>query len=210
MWPSVYAESWESLSIFPRVSWKQLPESQQLLKHHGPWKRPWSASWDRSPACGFLHHNRGTGCFQDTSCACHWSTCCCWPAWKRGSPAEYWAVSWEQETEMISRRSWQMRPLEMCLPYFGRLWQDQRQKLSLASENKTQKPLFPPALHGGIYSHIPSSSNQQSLPKHTCFGMRWIFLVPGQRYGPRSDWEALGNNDGRAHYSLNLVERHSI
>ena len=25
---------------------------KQLLKHCGPWERPWSASWDRSPACG--------------------------------------------------------------------------------------------------------------------------------------------------------------
>jgi len=35
MRPSVCAESWGSLSIFPRVSRKQLPEYQQLLKHHG-------------------------------------------------------------------------------------------------------------------------------------------------------------------------------
>ena len=36
MWPSVCTESWGSLSIFPRVSWKWLPENQQLLKHCGP------------------------------------------------------------------------------------------------------------------------------------------------------------------------------
>jgi len=30
MWPLVCAESWELLSIFLRVSWKQLPEYQQL------------------------------------------------------------------------------------------------------------------------------------------------------------------------------------
>jgi len=33
--PSVCAEFWGLLSIFPRVSRKQLPEYQQLLKHHG-------------------------------------------------------------------------------------------------------------------------------------------------------------------------------
>ena len=86
--PSVCVESWGSLSIFPRVSRRQLPEYQQLLKHRGLWKRPWSASWDRSPTCGLLHHNRGTDYFQDASCACRWSTFHCWPAWKRGPPAE--------------------------------------------------------------------------------------------------------------------------
>ena len=63
MQPSVCTEIWGSLSIFPRVSQRQLLEYQQLLKHCGLWKRPWSASWDRSPACGLLHHNKGTGCF---------------------------------------------------------------------------------------------------------------------------------------------------
>ena len=43
------------LSIFPRISQKQ------LLKYCGPWKRPWSASWGKSSACGLLHYNRGTG-----------------------------------------------------------------------------------------------------------------------------------------------------
>jgi len=52
--------------------------------------------------------------------------------------------------EMILRRSWQMRPLEIGSSYFGRLQQDQRWKLSLASKNETQEPLFPPALHGGV------------------------------------------------------------
>ena len=64
-WPLVCAESWKSLSIFPRVSRKQ------LLKHCGLWERPLSASWDRSPAYGLLHHNRGTDCFWDASCAHH-------------------------------------------------------------------------------------------------------------------------------------------
>ena len=39
-WPSVCAESWGLLFIFPRVSRRQLPEYQQLLKHRGPWERP--------------------------------------------------------------------------------------------------------------------------------------------------------------------------
>ena len=38
---------------------------------------PWSAFWSRSPACGLLHCNRGTGCFWDTSCTRYWSTCHC-------------------------------------------------------------------------------------------------------------------------------------
>ena len=75
--PSVCAESWGSLSIFPRVSWKQLLEYQQLLKHCGLWERLWSASWDRSPACGLLHCNRGIDCFRDASCTCRWSTYHC-------------------------------------------------------------------------------------------------------------------------------------
>ena len=76
-WPSVCAESWGSLSIFPRVSQKQLPEYQQLLKHCNLWERSWSASWDKSLACSLLHHNKGTGCFWDTSCTHRWSTCHC-------------------------------------------------------------------------------------------------------------------------------------
>ena len=98
--PSVCAEFWESLSIFPRVSQRQLLEYQQLLKHHSLWERLWSASWDRSPACSLLHHNRGTDCFRDASCTCCWLTCHCWPAWKRDPPAEYWVASWEWGTEM--------------------------------------------------------------------------------------------------------------
>ena len=35
-WLSVCAESWGSLSIFPKVSQRQLPEYQQLLKHPSP------------------------------------------------------------------------------------------------------------------------------------------------------------------------------
>ena len=89
IWPSVCTESWELLSIFLRVSRRQLPEYQQLLKHCGLWKRPWTASWNKSPTYGLLHHNRGTDCFQDASCTRHWSTFHCWPAWKRGPSAEY-------------------------------------------------------------------------------------------------------------------------
>ena len=69
--PSVCVEFWGSLSIFLRVSRRQLPEYQQLLKHCGLWERLWSASWDRSPTYGLLHHNRSTDCFRDASCACH-------------------------------------------------------------------------------------------------------------------------------------------
>ena len=119
--PSVYMESWGSLSIFLRVSQKQLLEYQQLLKHHGLWERPWSASWDRSPACGLLHCNRGIDCFRDASCAHHWSTCCCWPAWKRGPPAEYWVVFWERGMEITWRKSsGRMRLPETDLPCSGR------------------------------------------------------------------------------------------
>ena len=53
-----------------------------------------------------------------------------------------------------------MRPLEIGLLYFGRLWQNQRWKLSLASKSKTQGPLSPLALHGGIYSHVSSNGDQ--------------------------------------------------
>ena len=49
---------------------------------------------------------------------------------------EYWVVSCEWGTEMILRGSWQMRLLEICLPYSERSQQDQRWKLSLASENE--------------------------------------------------------------------------
>ena len=31
-------------------------------------KAPWFYSWNRSPTCSLLHHNRGTGCSQNTSC----------------------------------------------------------------------------------------------------------------------------------------------
>ena len=95
MQPSVCVEFWGLLSIFPRVSWRQLPEYQQLLKHCNIWKRPWSASWNRSLVCGFLYCNRGIDCFWDISYTCHWSTCYCWPAWKRSPPAECWVASWE-------------------------------------------------------------------------------------------------------------------
>ena len=61
---------------------------------------PWFASWDRSPACGLLHCNRGTDCFWGASCTRHWSACHCWPAWKRGPPAECWVASWERGTEI--------------------------------------------------------------------------------------------------------------
>ena len=73
--------------------------------------------------------------FQDAFYACHWSTCHCWLAWKRGPPMKSWVVSWKQGTKMISRRrrSWQMRLSEMSLLYFGKPWQDQRWKLFLAS-----------------------------------------------------------------------------
>ena len=53
-----------------------------------------------------------------------------------------------------------MRLLEICLPYSGRPWQDQRWKLSLASKSETQEPLSLPALHGDVRSHIPSSGDQ--------------------------------------------------
>ena len=100
MQPSVYVKSWGSLSIFLRVSRKQLLEYQQLLKYNGLWERPWSASSDRSPACGLLHHNRDTDCFWGAFYTCHWSTCHCWPAWKRGSLTEYWVTFWKQGMEM--------------------------------------------------------------------------------------------------------------
>ena len=82
---------------------------------------------EQEPACGLLHCNRGTGCFQGTSCTHHWSTCYCWPAWKRGPSMEYWVVFWEQGTEMTWRKSsWWMRLLKVCLPCSRRPWQDQR------------------------------------------------------------------------------------
>ena len=63
--------------------------------------------------------------------------------------------------EMTWRKSsWQMRLPEMDLPCSGRLWQNQRWKLFLASRSETQKPLFPLVLYGGIHGLVPSSSNQ--------------------------------------------------
>ena len=53
-----------------------------------------------------------------------------------------------------------MKPPEIYLPYFGKLQQDQRWKLSLASENETQGPLSPPVLHSSIRGHISSSGDQ--------------------------------------------------
>ena len=53
-----------------------------------------------------------------------------------------------------------MRPLEVYLPYSGRLWQNQRWKLFLASGSGTQKSLSLPALHGGVRGLIPSSGDQ--------------------------------------------------
>ena len=210
MWLSVCMESWESLSIFLRVSQKQLLEYQQLLKHRSLWERPWSASWDRSPACGLLHRNRGTDCFRDTSCAHHWSTCHCWPAWKRGPPAEYWVASWEQRIEITQRKSSQwMRLPEIDLPCSGELWQYQRQKLFLASGSETQQPFFLPTLHSSICSLVPSNSDQWSLLKHTYPGTRWVFLVPGQRQDSKSNQRAFGNNNGIEYYSPNLIRRYS-
>ena len=90
MWPLVYAESWRSLSIFLRVSEKQ------LLKYYSILVGLWSTSWDRSPTCSLLHHNRGIYCFLDTSYTCHWSTCYCWPVSKRDLFTENWIISWKQ------------------------------------------------------------------------------------------------------------------
>ena len=202
MWLSVCMESWESLSIFLRVSQKQLLEYQQLLKHCGP--------WDRSLACSLLHCNRGTGYFRDTSCACHWSTCYCQPAWKRGLSAEYWVTSWKQRIEITQKKSSQwMRLPEINLPYSEELWQYWRWKLFLASGSKTQWPLFLPTLHSSIYSLVSSSSNQWSLLKHTYPGTRWVFLVPGQRQDSKSNQRAFGNNNGIEYYSPNLIRRYS-
>ena len=47
----------------------------------------------------------------------------------------------------------------MSLLYSGRLWQDQRWKLFLASKSETQGPLSLPILHSGVHGHIPSSGN---------------------------------------------------
>ena len=210
MQPSVCVESWGSLSIFPRVSQRQLLVYQQLLKHCSFWERLWSASWDRSPACGLLHRNRGIDCFQGASCTRHWSTCHYWPAWKRGPPAEYQVASWEQGTEMTQRKgSWWMRPLEMNLLYSGGSWQNWRWKLFLASGSETQGPLSLPTLYSGIHSLFSSSGNQQSSLKHTYPGTRQVFLVPRQRWDPGSNQEAPGNNDGTGHYSPNLIGRHN-
>ena len=52
-----------------------------------------------------------------------------------------------------------MRPLEMDLPYSGRLWQGWRWKHFLAFESETQGPLSLPVLHSGIHSHVPSSGD---------------------------------------------------
>ena len=63
--------------------------------------------------------------------------------------------------EMTWRKgSWQIRLLEMNLPYSERPLWDQKWKLSLTSKNKTRRPLFPPVLYSSIHSHIPSSSNK--------------------------------------------------
>jgi len=63
--------------------------------------------------------------------------------------------------EMVWRKMiWQMKPLEMYLPYSGRLCHYQQWKLSLASENETQEPLFLPTWYSGIYSCIFSSGDQ--------------------------------------------------
>ena len=159
--PSVCAESWGLLSISLRVSQRQLLEYQQLLKHCSPWERLWSTSWDKSPAYSLLHHNRGTNCFQDAFCACYWSTCHCWPAWKRDLPMEYWVASWEQGMKVAWRKSsWWMRPPEMNLPCSGRPWQNWRWKLFLTSKSKTQRPLSLPALHSSVCGLVSSSGNQ--------------------------------------------------
>ena len=56
--------------------------------------------------------------------------------------------------------SWQMRLLEIGLPYSGMLWHDQRWKFSLASGSETQEPFSLPILHGSIHGHISSSGDQ--------------------------------------------------
>ena len=83
----VCVEFWGLLSIFPRVSWKQ------LLQHYGLWRWLWSVSWDKSLTYGLLDHNRGTDCFWAASYAHYQSTCHCWPAWKRYLLVENWVVS---------------------------------------------------------------------------------------------------------------------
>jgi len=93
------------------------------MKHHSPQKWPWSASWNKSPTCSFLHHNRDTDYFWGTSYAYHWSTYHCWPAWRRGPSTESLIVSWEQKIEMIWRlMSWWIRLPKIGLSYFGRPW----------------------------------------------------------------------------------------
>jgi len=52
-----------------------------------------------------------------------------------------------------------MRPPEMDLPYFKRLWQGQRWKLFLTSESETQGSLSLSTLHDSIHSHVRSSSD---------------------------------------------------
>ena len=61
---------------------------------------------------------------------------------------------------ILRRKSWQIRLLEMGLPYSGRLQQSQRWKLFLTSKSETQEPLSLSVLYGSVHSHIPSSSNQ--------------------------------------------------
>ena len=58
------------------------------------------------------------------------------------------------------RLSWQIRLLEMGLPYSGKLWHDQRWRFSLASGSETQESLFLSTWHSGIHDHIPSSGDQ--------------------------------------------------
>ena len=55
--------------------------------------------------------------------------------------------------------SWWMRLPERDLPYSGRPQQCQRQRLSLVSESKIQRPFSPLALYGGIHSYVPSSGD---------------------------------------------------
>ena len=123
---------------------------------------------------------------------------------------EYWVVSWEQEIEMTWRKnSWWMRLLEINLPYSGELQQGWRQKLFLAFKSETQEPLSLSILYNSICSHISSSSNQQSSPRCTYLGTKWVFLVSGQKQGFGSDQGAPGNSNGIEYYSSNLIGRHS-
>ena len=65
-----------------------------------------------------------------------------------------------------------MELLEVYLSCSGRLWQNWRWKLFLASRSETQGSLSPLALHGGICGLFPSSSDQWLLLKHTYPGTR--------------------------------------